>query len=276
MALIPPFSFDCVVGLGVRQQNGHIEWVGTGTLVGRPYSQNGDGKKRCHIFLVTNRHVLKKLTTLVIRFNPRDASEAKDYDIPLMDANGNTLWKSHPDEEVDLAGLGMDADFLESENIRYEYFNLDDQVMGLAEMKTRGVSEGDFVYTLGFPMGIVDVDRLYVIARMGCIARLRDTLEGYRKDFLIDAFIFPGNSGGPVLYKPEVTSIEGTASVGKAAFIGIVAGYLTFRDSAISHQTGAVRMIFEENAGLAIVHTVDQVIETVERCFKSARIKELA
>ena len=127
----------------------------------------------------------------MIRFNPRDASEAKDYDIPLMDANGNTLWKSHPDEEVDLAGLGMDADFLESEKIRYEYFNLDDQVMGLTEMKSRGVSEGDFIYTLGFPMGIVDVDRLYVIARMGCIARLRDTLEGHRKDFLIDAFIFP-------------------------------------------------------------------------------------
>ncbi|QPJ61104.1 MAG: trypsin-like peptidase domain-containing protein [Candidatus Nitronauta litoralis] len=276
MALIPPFSFDCVVGLGVREQDGYIEWVGTGTLVGRPFSVNGNGQNRCHVFLVTNRHVLKKLTTMVIRFNPRDASESKDFDIPLLDTNGNTLWKSHPDDEVDLAALGMDADFLAREEIRYEFFNLNDQAMALPEMKERGVSEGDFIYTLGFPMGIVDVDRLYVIARMGCIARLRDTLGGHRKDFLIDAFIFPGNSGGPVLYKPEITSIEGTASVGKAAFIGIVAGYLTFRDTAVSHQTGAARVIFEENAGLAVVHTVDQVAETVERCFKSARIKELA
>ncbi len=276
MALIPPFSFNCVVGLGVREADGHIEWVGTGTLVGRPYAIPADtGGARYHVFLVTNRHVLKKLNTMVLRFNPCDSGEARDFDIPLLDAHtGAPLWRGHPDEEVDIAALGVDVDFLLQEGIRHDFFNLDNQAMDLDEMTQRGVSEGDFIYTLGFPMGIVDTDRLYVIARMGCLARLRDTLAGHRKDYLIDSSIFPGNSGGPVLYKPEITRIEGTSSVGKAAFIGIVAGYLTFRDTAISHQTGSARVIFEENAGLAVVHTVDQVKETVEVSFNASRIKE--
>lgn len=274
MALIPPFSFNCVVGLGVRQVDRSVEWVGTGTLVGRLFGQDLSGQNRYHIFLITNRHVLNRLETLVIRFNPRDRSPARDFDVPLVDTGGNSLWKGHPDEDVDLAALGMDADFLIREGVRYDFFQMDRHGLDLAQMRESGVAEGDAVFTLGFPMGIVDGDRLYVIARSGILARLRDTLEGLRKDFLIDAFIFPGNSGGPVLYKPEIVSIEGTPSVRRSALIGIVAGYLTFRDTAVSHQTGAPRIIFEENAGLAVVHTVDQVREVVERCFAGARIKE--
>lgn len=275
MALIPPFSFNCVVGLGVREADGKIEWVGTGTLTGRPFQPSPADGMRYHVFLVTNRHVLNKLDRMVLRFNPCDSGEALDYDIPLTDLRtGRPLWRGHPDPDIDLAALGVDVDFLLKEGVRYDFFNLDNQAMDTAEMRQDGVSEGDFIYTLGFPMGIVDTDRLYVIARMGCLARLRDTLAGHRKDFLIDSSIFPGNSGGPVLYKPEITHIAGTSAVGKAAFIGIVAGYLTFRDTAISHQTGSARVIFEENAGLAVVHTVDQVKETVEESFRASKIKE--
>ncbi len=53
-----------------------------------------------------------------------------------------------------------------------------------------------------------------MIVRQGAIARIRDWLGGAATEFLIDASIFPGNSGGPVLNRPEAVSITGTKSVG--------------------------------------------------------------
>lgn len=86
---------------------------------------------------------------------------------------------------------------------------------------------------------------------------------------MIDANIFPGNSGGAVVYKPELVSISGTRAICKAALIGIVKSYLLYKDVAVSQQTGNARVIFEENSGLALVETVDKIIETVEHYHKA-------
>lgn len=274
MALIPPFSFNCVVAIGTRDSGKYPRWVGTGTLIGRFFRRQSDGRSQYHIFIVTNKHVVEKQRSIVVRFNPLAAKPARDFDISLLDKNGKTLWKEHPSETIDIAVIGINADFLIQENVRYDFFQSDSHLMPVAEMAEAGVSEGDFIYVLGFPMGIVDPDRQYVIARSGIIARLRDALEGHKKDFLIDAFIFPGNSGGPVIYKPEIISIEGTKSVAKPSLIGIVSGYLTYKDTAVSQQTGSPRVVFEENSGLAAVVPVDFVMETIEACFASLNIKE--
>ena len=45
---------------------------------------------------------------------------------------------------------------------------------------------------------------------------------GANKEFLVDAFVFPGNSGGPVVSKPEALAITGTKSQDYAYLIGIV------------------------------------------------------
>ncbi|MBI4384746.1 MAG: trypsin-like peptidase domain-containing protein [Nitrospinae bacterium] len=274
MALIPPFSFNCVVAIGTRDSGTYPRWVGTGTLIGRFFKKRADNQRQYHIFIVTNKHVVEGQKSIVARFNPLATQKAKDYDIPLVDRSGKTLWREHPSEAMDIAVIGINADFLAEENVRYDFFQSDNHLMPIAEMSALGVSEGDFVYVLGFPMGIVDPDRQYVIARSGIIARLRDALEGHKKDFLIDAFIFPGNSGGPVLYKPEIVSLEGTKSVVKPGLIGIVSGYLTYKDTAVSQQTGHPRVVFEENSGLAAAVPVDFVMEAIEACFASLNIKE--
>jgi S1-C subfamily serine protease len=274
MALIPPFSFNCVVALGIRDENRFIHWSGTGTLIGRLFKKTSPADGRYHVFIVTNKHILQGQSGLVVRFNPLADDPARDYDIPLLDKTGAPRWSEHPCKTLDVAVLGIDADFLAQENIRYEFFQSDNHLMTLKEMAASGVSEGDFVYALGFPMGIVDSDRQYVIARAGCIARIRDALEGHRQDFLIDAFIFPGNSGGPVLYKPEIISIGATQPVSKPGLLGIVSSYLSFKDTAVSRQTGHTRVVFEENSGLAVVVPIDFILETIESCFARMDIKE--
>jgi len=274
MALIPPFYFNCVVALGRRESKGEINWVGTGTLVGRFFKKTSLNVNHYHIFIVTNRHVVEDNSSLVVRFNPLNSHPAKDYDIPLIDESGRAVWKSHPNIEIDLAAVCLDADFLSDEEISYEYFHSDLHVMPLRQMAKQGISEGDFIYVLGFPMGIMAPDRQYVISRAGIIARLRDALEGTNKDFMIDSMIFPGNSGGPVINKPEIISIEGTSSVNSPYLIGIVASYLTYTDTAVSKQTGQSRVVFEENSGLAVVIPADYILETIDTCFATANIKE--
>jgi hypothetical protein len=74
---------------------------------------------------------------------------------------------------------------------------------------------------------------------------------------LIDALVFPGNSGGPVITRPELTSIEGTKRQNNAYLLGVVRAYVPYQDVAISQQTGRPRIAFEENSGLAEVIPMD-------------------
>lgn len=272
MALIPPHFFDCVIAIGTREGNGHIKWIGTGSLIGRLLRKVSENKNEYHIYIVTNRHVLKNHKTAVVRFNPMGSETAKDFDIPLFDSKGIPYWYAHP--KADLAAIGIDADFLKQEKVSYSFFKSDFHSMILSEMTSYGVSEGDFIYVLGFPMGIVDLDRQYVIARSGIIARLRDAQERRGLEYLVDASVFPGNSGGPVIYKPEIISVEGTQSIAKPSLIGIVSGYLSFKDNAVSQQTGKTRVVFEENSGLATVIPVDYALETIDLCFQSRNAKD--
>ena len=126
------------------------------------------------------------------------------------------------------------------------------------------INEGDGVFVLGFPLGMSGERRNDTIVRQGIIARARDWREGRSHHIVIDANIFPGNSGGPVVIKPEAGSIQ------TAYLIGMVASYKPYRDVAVSQNTGNPRVIFEENSGLANIVPIDVIHETIERA--SAKI----
>jgi hypothetical protein len=113
-------------------------------------------------------------------------------------------------------------------------------------------------------MGMIGEDRNFVLVKQGVIARIRDALTGHSKEFLVDTSIFPGNSGGPVITRPEMVAIQGTQPYPKASLIGVVASYVPYQDIAISSQTRRPRVIFEENSGLASIIPVDYLVEMVE------------
>jgi hypothetical protein len=114
-------------------------------------------------------------------------------------------------------------------------------------------------------MGLSGETRNYVIARQGAIARISEYLDNSAsKSFLVDAFVFPGNSGGPVILKPEVFSVEGTKSQQKALLLGVVQSYQPYVDIAVSRQTNHPRITFEENSGLATIIPVDFINELVK------------
>ena len=100
-----------------------------------------------------------------------------------------------------------------------------------------------------------------MIVRYGIVARIQDWYDGRSKDFLIDSSIYPGNSGGPVILKPVLSGASGVPRFTTPKVLGLVSAYLPYRDVAMSKQTGLIRLISEENSGLAKVVPMDAVIE---------------
>ena len=255
---------DCVVAIGFHDNDGNIVYAGTGFLYGRHVSKDPDGQDKYQVFLITNRHVLEGEKTAFLRFNPIASAPAKVFDGPLIDPAGKRLWHPHTDPIVDVAILPINVPLLNASQIQYNAFASDKHVLSHAGAAAAGLSEGDSVFVLGFPMGNVGAERNYVVVRQGCIARIRDSIAGTVKEFLVDAAVFPGNSGGPVVTRPEISSIQGTPAISSSFLIGMVSSYLPYRDVAISQQTRRPRIIFEENSGLASVVPVDRIIEVVE------------
>lgn len=105
-------------------------------------------------------------------------------------------------------------------------------------------------------------ERITPITRRGMVSLIQDA-----RTVILDAFTFPGNSGSPVFIRPSpVGFAEGGVVVAAGVdckFIGLVGGYIPYREAAISQQTGRPRVVFEENTGLAVMITVDAINELI-------------
>jgi S1-C subfamily serine protease len=268
MALIPPFFFDCVIAIGFQEPDGSKHWIGTGFLFGNYSHTDETGQKLYDVYLVTNKHVFESQQSIIIRFNPQEDKPATDYLVPLNDPSGTSIWIGHINKDVDIAILSIDASVLKKDSMKYSFFTSDDTSLTTEGLVKNGITEGDFIYILGFPMGLVSQERQHVISRSGTIARIRDLFEKRSTDYIVDALVFPGNSGGPVILKPELVNISGTQSHKNSYLIGVIKSYIPYQDVAISQQTKRPRIIFEDNTGLSIVEPVDYIIETIQQIVK--------
>lgn len=268
MALIPPFFPDCVVAIGVKDTNGNWECVASSFILGKCF-QKVEEKKSYNVYLVTNRHVFENEKLVYLRFNPLTNEPAREYRLDLVNGNGEIKWFPHPDAAIDVAVIPININLLKEHAMQVNYFRDDEHAANVGRLNELGITEGDFVYVLGFPMGLIGGERNVVIVRSGSIARIRDVLARDNNKFLIDAFVFPGNSGGPVVSKPEALAIKGTKNQKTSHLIGIVKSYIPYQDIAISQQTNRPKVIFEENSGLAAVHPIDFIIETIDEYEKS-------
>ncbi len=261
-AQIPPFYLDSTVIIGIPGENNTVKWTGSGFILGTLIDKVHI-PKQYRTYLVTNKHVLNNLDSIYVRFNSVEGSQGKDYLIPLKE-NKNKLWVGHHDNDIDVAVLSINTAVLKNDKMIYSFVQDDAHVYKIRDLIEAEVTEGDPIYLLGYPLGIIDNNSQYVIARFGIIAKIRDMLKYKGKGFLIDTKNYPGNSGGPVILKPEPSSIEGTKSIKNAQVIGIVSSYIPYIDVAISSQTNRPRITFEENSGLANVIPVDYILETIK------------
>jgi S1-C subfamily serine protease len=279
---IPPFFIDCVVALGRLQAQAPGAsppqppiWVteASGFFYGVPLDSETDPlKHEYQVYLVTNRHVLASHSQIMVRLNAQKTSDpVREFVLALKGDRGQDLWFSHPNAAVDVSVLRINGPYLREQGLQSTFFAADQHVADKAKIKDIGLAIGNDVFVLGFPMGISGTEqRNYVIARHGTIARINDVLDVGGMAFLIDALVFPGNSGGPVVSVPSFTAIQGTKSQDRAYLIGMVRDYLPYRDVLSSAQTGEARAISEENSGLAEVIPMDYINETIDAERKAA------
>ena len=260
MALIPTTYMDSVVAIGTIVDGEH-RWLATGFFYGDLVVSQPE--ERYFLFLVTNRHVLEGLSPISLRFNPQEGDQTIDLEVPLVD---KVIF--HPNKAVDLAVLPVLAGGLRDKGVRLESFQGNIHAANLTKMSEIGVSEGDGVFVLGFPMGLVGIERNSVIVRSGVIARLQDAYAGHVPYFLIDTSVFPGNSGGPVILKPEMVAIEGTSTNNESLLVGVVQSYIPYTDTAVSQQTGQIRSVFMENSGLAQILPIQFIEETIAHAWQ--------
>ncbi len=262
MAIIPSAFINSVVALGINLSGDKKYWIGTGFIVGR---KERDNPTLSTHYLITNKHVISSVKELFVRFNSVEGSFVRDYSISLYDENERPLFSSHPNSATDIIAIQILPQQLIKDKSIWGSFDLDDHALTLDQMQSTGVEEGSLVYALGFPMNLVDPIKV-PICRLGCVSRITDAfiLKKEKPVFLVDAQTFPGNSGGPVINRPENASIVGTPTNPSANLIGILSGYIPYRETLFSRQTGKDRMVQEENSGLTVVHPVDRIKEVVE------------
>ncbi len=262
MAVLPEFFRRSVVAIGQKSNGSAIRWFATGFVVGRKERETPD---MFSLYLITNRHVVLGKNAIVLRFNLDVGNGVSDVTIPLSNTSGGTLYSLHPTDSVDVAACALHAGNITNAHSELSWFELDRHALTLEKMRNSGVDEGSLVYALGFPMGIVLDSIKAPFIRLGCVSRIADAFQGVGdSSYFVDAQTFPGNSGGPVVNKPEPMSIAGTPCNTSANLIGILNAYIPYRDNLISRQTGEVVMQHRENTGLTRVYPVDRILEVVE------------
>ena len=183
-ALFPPEFMTSVVALGARimkpsppGEQPKIEWItiGTGFLYGYLVKDDPDPSKQLQLtVLVTARHVVEQFhdqyptISIKARLNPNDPRlPGADYEIPYEN------WHFHKDNKIDLAITPINEFLIFEKKLGAKSFSATTAAT-TERMKDLGVSEGDGIFVLGFPMNLAGTQRNYAISRQGSIARISE------------------------------------------------------------------------------------------------------
>ena len=233
MALLPPKYLKSVVALG--------EMTGIGRLLvtGEPMSETATGflyaypisDKQVHngyrLWLVTCKHAIQP--DMMVRLNKSGNQGKQTFNIRQSEGNE---WTLHPG--ADVAVIPAVWEDFEKKGLQWETFAARGKVLrgaGVVEVGNAlkradaveiSLSEGGEVFVLGFPIGWRAGKQDYPIVRHGMLAQIQGWIDSDHDTFLVDGSGFPGNSGGPVITKPEMGAAEGTQAVPGAWLIGMV------------------------------------------------------
>ena len=262
MALIPAGYMKAIVSLGVSDEP--FAHIGTGFLYHHPVWKK-EGRTHYRPFLITNKHVMEG-GIQDIRFNHPAYGSLEVHSIEEVT---DGAWTTHP-RGADVAVIRLLSPgplTIGRKVTEAEIFVGDVGAPSAKELNS--ITEGTGVFLIGFPLDLIGDTRNFPIVRSGVVARIQDWLSGAEDTFLIDAPAFPGNSGGPVVVRPDTTAISGTTAITHALLIGVVSKNIRSREVAVSVQTGEQRVVFLENTGLSRVVPISSIKETLMSAISS-------
>ena len=256
MALIPAGYMKAIVSLGVSDEP--FAHIGTGFLYHHPMWEK-EGRTHYRPFLVTNKHVMES-GIRDVRFNHPAYGSVEVH--PIEEVTDGDWTAHHGGADVAVIPLLSPGPLTLGRKVTEPEIFLGDVGAPSAE-ELSSITEGTGVFLIGFPLALIGDARNFPIVRSGVIARIQDWLSGAEDTFLIDAPAFPGNSGGPVIVRPDTAAISGTTAIAHALLIGVVSENIRSREVAVSAQTGETRVVFLENTGLSRVVPIRSIKETL-------------
>ncbi|MBF4994410.1 trypsin-like peptidase domain-containing protein [Arthrobacter gandavensis] len=247
--------------------------TGTGFIINYPVHEG-----QFRPVLVTNKHVLEGAEEVAFTMPAADnAAQPASRGTRLSMTGFNTQsWVGHPDAGVDI-GTMFFADVLTAmtNNGAAPFYRgfLPDQ---LATQDTANSLDAiEQVTVIGYPNGLFDQSSMLPIARRGQTATPIFNDYNNLPAFLIDASVFPGSSGSPVvLYdRGSYTTRDGSFHAGsRMALLGIVAAVHTRKVNGLVQMVSTGIATFDDMIDLGIVFKASAIQETVFALYEAAQI----
>ncbi|WP_433953594.1 S1 family peptidase [Curtobacterium flaccumfaciens] len=224
--------------------------------------------------IVTNKHVLAGASSLTVWFLKKntDGGPALGHVYPItLGAFSEDNYCGHPDPDIDVAVLPAVPLFQlasDSGNPLFYRSIVSSSVPTLDQLNDLDAVED--VRFVGYPDGIYDKQNYLPVTRRGTTASyLQHDYEG-RPVFLIDASVFPGSSGSPVVIADSASyaTKTGLKLGGRLLLLGIVAEVrITQRvGDLITLPTSTIVPRVSEMLDLGIVYkarTIDECVDVL-------------
>ncbi len=221
-------------------------------------------------FIVTNRHLVEGVRRGGLIFTQQREGRpdfGRRFQLNIDDFPA--AWFYHPDEQTDLAIVPLRPLERAARDLGVElYYQAIDSRSIPDTAQIRDFDALEDVLFVGYPSGIWDQVNLMPILRRGTTATpIELDFEG-RKQFLIDAAVYPGSSGSPVFVvrdDPMRARSEGARTIW---FVGVVAAVF-FRQEQ-NHIVSAP-IPANEGHGAAVTEMIDLGL-----IIKAESVRELA
>lgn len=157
MSLLPFGYLNTAVSIEIPEEGDKFRAIVTGFLVGFSLGEkNEKGEDLFRIFLVTNRHVFRNKRKVWLRFNKGGGSQR--YRLQLLNEKGEETWSAHSNLAVDVAVIPIAVNKLQADGIEFGW--IPEELMASRDrIKSLGITQGDEIYILGFPMGLAGEEK---------------------------------------------------------------------------------------------------------------------
>ncbi len=236
--------------------------IGTGFLVNREV-EPGEHV----IYLVSNKHVLFTSDKIRITFTQKcdnldEPNIGKTISFPIEDIKKNL--HTHTNSQVDIAVMPITGLFKKFPIVFFKGIKYD----MLADFSESELSVAQDVKFIGYPDNRYDSVNNLPLIRTGIISSHPKIDYNDNPIFIIDAQVFPGSSGSPLMINLTTENFKkGNIVIGQSQnikLLGVVAATMVRNNKLQELQTSTVK-VTQEVLGLGIVYKSTALKEIIDK-----------
>lgn len=241
---------------------------GTGFIYG---VETGPGQTAT--FLVTNKHVIANASSATVRFIASDTEAMVQPSLgttrSLVIDRPEQLFTGHPVPQIDVAVLPLTPFVIQMQaQGAYPFFKTLPASLALTDVNVQELDAIEDVTFVGYPNGLFDSKHFLPILRTGTAATPLSVDYGGEPIFLVDASVFPGSSGSPVLLiqKTGYVTRNGGAVFGspRVFLLGVVAAAYQRQVPVLQTSTAGGTAFVNDLLNIGIVYKAKAIDEVVD------------